>query len=86
MGKLTKAQRDTLVKEIQEKKIVSILASILLGLSSISCLVIWLKGAYSLVPKAFWVLFILGIIALGFILNSDDERKKMQAQLDEDSE
>ena len=86
MGKLTKAQRDTLVKNIQGKKIECIAASICAGLSLCASLLIWLAGLYSKGTKLFWATLILGIIAFGIGLNSEDERKKMQAQLDEDSE
>ena len=86
MGKLTKAQRDTLIKNIQEKKIEGIVTSILSALSFCLCLLIWLVGAYSKGPKFFWCALIAGIITFGIMLNSDEERKKMQAQLDEDSE
>lgn len=86
MGKLTKAQRDTLVKNIQGKKIEGILAAIPCIISFSLCFWIWLQGGYSAHTKLFWTMLIAGIFGLGIALNSDDERKKMQAQLDEDSE
>lgn len=86
MGKLTKAQRDTLVKNIQGKKIESIFATIASSIGLGVCSIIWVLGEYSKYTKFFWGLLIIGIIALGIGLNSEDERKKMQAQLDEDSE
>ena len=86
MGKLTKAQRDTLVKEIQERKIAVTILSICCPLLFLLCLFIWLVGAYSAHTKFFWTLLIAGIFGLVYGCNLEEERKKKQAQLDEDSE
>lgn len=86
MGKLTKAQRDTLVKNIQEKKSEVIALSICGALGLATCLIVWLEGKHLEYPKFFWVLLIASIFGLGYGLNLEDERKKMQAQLDEDGE
>ena len=86
MGKLTKAQRDTLVKAIQSKKNESIALSICCSLGLATCLIVWLAGKHLEHAKFFWVLLIVSIFGLGYGLSLDAEWKKMQAQLDEDSE
>lgn len=86
MGKLTKAQRDTLVKKIQEAKIGLILTTISCILGFSVCFLIWLQGKYSAQTKLFWAMLIIGILGLGFSLNAEGELKKKQAQLDEDRE
>lgn len=86
MGKLTKAQRDTLVKAVQSKHRESISLSITCLLGLVTCLIVWLAGEHLEYPKIFWGMLIVCIIGLGCAFSLEAEWKKMQAQLDEDDE
>ena len=79
MGKLTKAERDTLVKRIQDKKLSTVMCCI------VAVFVTVLQVLSSSVP----VMILFGIVVVGMLIvaaGCNSAAQRMQDELDKDSE
>ena len=87
MSKLTKAERDTLVKKISENKLVrtlGVIATVLAGgVASFIGMCIGISGPAT---KPFWVCVVVGVVCFGLTMQADAKVDELQDKLDKDSE
>ena len=88
MGKLTKAERDTLVKRTQEAKTAAIWGIIATVLGGLVTIYFWLdpKGLNEKGKIAFFIMIIATIVAFICTINSSQKYTEYQDKLDKDSE